>query len=156
MPALHLEDFAPGQVYESGPCDPVTAEDIVRFAAAFDPQPFHTDPEAAERSFFGGLCASGWHTAALTMRIFVDALPVAGGIVGAGVDVLEWKAPVRPGDRLSLRCQVAEVTPSRSRPDRGVIQCALETLNQDGKVVMAQRPKLVVMRRAPAGGGPAA
>jgi acyl dehydratase len=142
-PALYLEDFQPGQVFEHGPIT-LTAEDIVRFASAFDPQPFHVDPAAAERSFFHGLAASGWHTAAVAMRLLVEMLPIAGGVVGAGVESLEWTAPVRPGDRLSLRCQVLEVSPSRSRPDRGILRLIHEVLNQDGTVVMSSWPKLMV------------
>ena len=152
MQALYLEDLQPAQVFESAPCT-ITAEDIVRFAAEFDPQPFHIDPEAAERGFFHGLCASGWHTAALAMRLFVEAVPIAGGIVGAGVELLEWKAPVRPGDVLRLRCQVVEIRPSKSRPDRGIVRFAHETLNQHGEVVLSQAPKLVVPRKPAVGGG---
>jgi acyl dehydratase len=155
MSALYLEDFEPGQVFESGP-RAITAEDIVRFASEFDPQPFHLDPEAAERTFFHGLSASGWHTAALAMRLLVESLPVAGGVVGAGVEGLEWNAPVRPGDRLKLRCQVVEVIPSRSRPDRGIVRFLHEVLNQDGVVVMTQRPKLVAPRRQAASDSQAA
>ena len=100
----------------------VSREEILRFASEFDPQPFHLDPTAAEHSFFHGLSASGWHTAALAMRLFVEAVPIAGGIVGAGVELLEWKAPVRPGDELRLGCQVVEIRPSKSRPDRGIVR----------------------------------
>jgi len=152
MPALYLEDLQLGRVFESGPCT-ITAEDIIRFASEFDPQPFHLDPQAAERSFFGGLSASGWHTAAVVMRLFVEAVPIAGGIVGAGIEGMEWKAPVRPGDRLTLRCEVIEVVLSRTRADRGIVRFAHEVLNQDGQVVMTQRPKLVVSRRPPPRGG---
>ena len=155
MQQLYLEDFEPGQVFESEP-RAITAEDIVRFASEYDPQPFHLDPEAAERGFFRGLSASGWHTAALAMRLQVEALPIAGGLVGAGVEALEWKAPVRPGDRLRLRCKVLEIIPSRSRPDRGIVRFHQEVLNQDGLVVMTQRPKLVVPRRVAVGDSQAA
>ena len=152
MRALYLEDLEVAQVFESGPCG-ITAEDIVRFATEFDPQPFHLDPTAAEHSFFHGLSASGWHTAALAMRLFVEAVPIAGGIVGAGVELLEWKAPVRPGDELRLRCQVVEIRPSKSRPDRGIVRFAHEILNQRGEVVLTQAPKLVVPRRPELNGG---
>ena len=90
------------------------------------------------------------------MRLLVEALPIAGGLIGAGVEALEWKAPVRPGDRLRLRCQVVEVIPSRSRPDRGIVRFLHEVLNQDGVVVMSQKPKLVVPRRLEASGSQAA
>jgi len=152
MQPLYLDDLRPGQVFESRPCT-ITAEDIARFASEFDPQPFHLDAEAAEHSFFHGLSASGWHTAALAMRLFVESVPIAGGIVGAGVELLEWKAPVRPGDELRLRCQVVEVRPSKSRPDRGIVRFAHEVLNQHGEVVLTQAPKLVVPRKAAVSGG---
>jgi len=152
MQALYLEDFEPAQVFESRACT-ITAEDIVRFAMEFDPQPMHIDAEAAEHGFFHGLSASGWHTAALAMRLFVEAVPIAGGIVGAGVELLEWKAPVRPADELRLRCQVVEIRPSKSRPDRGLVRFAQEVLNQKGEVVLTQAPKLVVPRKPAASGG---
>jgi acyl dehydratase len=112
----------------------VTEAEIIAFATQFDPQPFHTDPEAAKSTFFGGLAASGWHTAALTMRLLVTSGPeITGGAIGAGVD-LKWPTATRPGDRLHLRITCESVTPSRSRDDRGIVVLRIETLNQDGEL----------------------
>lgn len=123
---------------------------IRAFAAAFDPQPFHLDAEAARATLFGGLAASGWHTAAITMRLQVQGgLPLAGGIVGAG-GTLEWPHPTRPGDVLHVESEVLEIVPSRSRPDRGTITVSSRTLNQRGEVVQILRAKLVVRRRTAA------
>src|ERR1700712_4644683 len=113
-PVLYLEDLQVGDVFTSGEIT-VTAEEIVAFASRYDPQPFHTDPEAAKNSFFGGLAASGWHTAALTMSLVVTQGPqFSGGTIGAGGE-LNWPTPTRPGDRLHVRVTVLEVTPSQSR-----------------------------------------
>lgn len=142
-----LEDFAVGQVYGSRRLT-VTAEDIKRFAAEFDPQPFHLDDAAARASFFGGLAASGWHTAALTMRLLVASdLKPSGGIVGAGFDEFRWPRPVRPGDELRLECEVLEVRPSKSRPAQGLIKVRTTTLNQNGEPVQVLVGNLVVPRR---------
>lgn len=120
---------------------------ITAFAAQFDPQPFHLHPDAARSSLFGGLVASGWHTAALTMRLLVDGgAPIAGGVVGAGVE-LSWPRPVRPGDVLTVQSEVLEVRPSASRPDRGIITLRSQTLNQDGEPVQILTSRLVVPRR---------
>ena len=114
---LYLDDLHVGQRFSSGTCA-IDEAQIKAFAAQFDPQPFHMDEKAAEGAFFKGLVASGWHTAAITMRLNVDSgPPLAGGIVGAGVE-LSWPAPTRPGDVLHVESEVAEITPSRSRPDR--------------------------------------
>ncbi len=147
MEPLYLEDFEPGQTFESGAAS-VSADDIIRFASEFDPQPFHTDPEAARATFFGGLAASGWHTAALAMSLSIDAVTIAGGLIGAGVEAIEWMAPVRPGDHLKLVIEVVKVVPSKSRPDRGIVHCFHKVLNQSGNVVMTFQPKLVVPRRS--------
>lgn len=146
--ALFLDDLTPGQRFESGPLT-VTRDDIVGFARAFDPQPFHLDEAAAAGSLFGGLVASGWHTAALTMRLLVESLPVAGGLVGAGGEV-SWPRPTRPGDVLRVVSEVAEVRPSRFKADRGTVLLRCETLNQGGAAVQVMQPRLVVPRR-PAG-----
>ena len=132
---LYLEDIAVGQVYRSR-CITVDAESIKGFAAAFDPQPFHLDEDAARQSFFDGLVASGWHTAALTMRLLVESefRPV-GGLIGAAVDELRWPAPVRPGDTLQVRGEVLDVRPSRSRPEQGLVRTRTTTINQHGEVV---------------------
>lgn len=148
---LHLEDFAPGRVFEGGPVT-VSEAEILAFARDYDPQYFHTDPEAAKaHPVFAGHCASGWHTAALTMRMVVHAFggQLPWGVVG-GQGELQWPKPVRPGDTLSLRSEVVEVTPSRSKPDRGVVLFRNTTLNQHGDAVQVFTVKVLVPVR-PAG-----
>jgi acyl dehydratase len=143
-----LEDFAPGQKFGSGRLR-VEAERVKRFAADFDPQPFHLDEDAARRSLFGGLVASGWHTAAMTMRLLVESeLRPAGGIIGAGFDEFRWPRPVRPGDELRVEIEVLEVRPSKSRPEQGVVKVRTTTLNQNGEPVQVSVGNLVVPRRA--------
>ena len=143
---LYLDDLHVGQRFTSGTCA-VDEAQIRAFAAQFDPQPFHMDEKAAERTFFKGLVASGWHTAAITMRLNVDSgPPLAGGIVGAGVE-MSWPAPTRPGDVLHVESEVAEITPSRSRPDRGTIVLLSRTVNQRGEIVQILKARLVVPRR---------
>ncbi|TWB31930.1 MaoC family dehydratase [Nitrospirillum bahiense] len=144
-PKLYLDDLQPGQRHVTG-THTLDAPGIKAFAAQFDPQPFHLDEEAAGRSFFGGLAASGWHTAAVTMRLMVDGLPIAGGVIGAGADIT-WPAPTRPGDILQAHCEILEVKPSRSRPDRGMITLRTETRNQRGEVVQLMTTRVVVFRR---------
>lgn len=144
---LYLDDLIIGQRFESGEVT-LDAGAVRAFAREFDPQPFHLDEEAARDSLFGGLAASGWHTAALTMRLLVDSVPVAGGIIGAGCEIA-WPHPARPGDTLSVTSEIVEVTPSRSRPDRGRVVVRSETLNQKGEVVQVLVAKLVVPRRVP-------
>ncbi len=111
----------------------LTAEDIVRFASEFDPQPFHLDAEAAQASLFAGLAGSGWHIAAISMQLLVEAVPSASGIIGTEAH-LEWPTPSRPGDELSVRVTVEAVVPSRSRPSRARVTLACETVNQEGAV----------------------
>jgi acyl dehydratase len=143
---LYLDDFCVGQRFVSG-AHTVDAEAIKAFAREFDPQPFHLDEEAAKGTLFGGLVASGWHTAALTMRLMVQrGLPVAGGIVGLGGE-MNWPRPTRPGDTLTVVSEIMEVTPSRSRPDRGVVRVRSETRNQRAEVVQFLDAKLLVPRR---------
>jgi acyl dehydratase len=126
----------------------VSAERIKSFAAEFDPQPFHLDDAAARGSIFRGLAASGWHTAAMTMRLLVESeLEPAGGIVGAGFDEFRWPAPVRPGDELRVEIEVLEVRPSKSRPDIGVVKIRTTTLNQKGEAVQVNVGNLMVPRR---------
>ena len=150
--ALHLEDLAPGQRYGSSKRITVTAADIVDFAAQYDPQPFHLDEEAGRRSVFGGLAASGWHTAAMTMRMLVESdLWPAGGIVGAGMDELRWPRPVHAGDELSIETEILEVRPSRSRPEQGLVKARTTTFNGRGEPVQVLVANLVVPRR-PEGG----
>ncbi|TMI02170.1 MAG: MaoC family dehydratase [Betaproteobacteria bacterium] len=147
MSEKYLEDFAAGQVYGSGRIT-VGKERIKAFAAEFDPQPFHLDEDAARRTIFGGLAASGWHTAALTMRLLVQSeLKPAGGIVGAGFDEFRWPLPVRPGDELSVESEVLEVRPSKSRPNQGVIKVRTTTRNQKGEAVQVFVGNLIVPRR---------
>jgi acyl dehydratase len=145
---LYLEDLAPGQTYRTGEIT-VDAEAIRRFAAAFVPQPFHLDDEAAKDSIFGGLAASGWHTAALTMRLLAtQGAPLAWGVVGAGLDELRWPRPVRPGDRLHVESEVVEVRPSRSRPTQGLVKMRSTTLNQNGEPVQIFVANLIVPKRS--------
>ncbi len=146
MTKLYLDDIHVGQRFTSGSLT-VEEERIKAFARDFDPQPFHLDEAAAKASLFGGLAASGWHTAAMTMRLLVDGgAPVAGGIVGAGGE-LSWPRPTRPGDVLTVVSEVLEVTPSKSRSDRGMVTVRSETLNQKGEAVQIATMKLVVPRR---------
>jgi acyl dehydratase len=145
--AQYFEDFRPGDVQETGSVK-VTKEEIVAFARQFDPQPFHVDEEAARRSPFGGLIASGWHTAALCMRLIVGLLgPDSGSLGSPGVDELRWLKPVRPGDELSVRVEVLETTPSRSKPDRGLVKLRYTMRNQDGEEVMTMIALGLVLRR---------
>src|SRR6516165_1550507 len=135
MTVQYLEDFEPGQKFNSGRLR-VDRERIKSFGAEFDPQPFHVDESAARDSLFKGLAASGWHTAAMTMRLLVEGeLRPAGGIVGAGFDEFRWPHPVRPGDELRLESEILEVRPSKSRPQQGLIKVRTTTFNQDGKAV---------------------
>lgn len=140
---LYLDDLEVGQRFASGRHVLDTAQ-IKAFAAEYDPQPFHLDEQAAEDSLFAGLAASGWHTAAITMRLLVQGgAPIAQGIIGAGVDIA-WPRPTRPGDVLQVESEVLEITPSRSRPDRGVVSLRSETRNQRGEVVQVMTARLVV------------
>jgi acyl dehydratase len=143
---LYLEDLEAGQAFSSRSTI-VNEDDITSFAARFDPQPFHVDREAAASSLFGGLIASGWHTAALTMRLLVEGgAPIAGGIVGAGAEIL-WPRPTRPGDVLTVHSEVLEVRPSASRPDRGIVTLRSETRNQNGETVQVLTSRIIVPRR---------
>ncbi len=148
MRERYFEDFTVGQTFHSGPTAPLTPEQIKAFAGQFDPQPFHLDEEAAKRSIFKGLAASGWHTAALTMRLFVesDVQPV-GGYVGAGGEELRWPRPTRPGDTLRVEIQVTETRASRSRPELGIVKLQITTFNQNDEVVQIAKPVMMVPRR---------
>jgi len=136
----YLEDFKVGEVIESG-TRTLTKDEIMAFAREFDPQPFHTDPERARASSFGGLIASGWHTASLFMRLLVDAYvnTVANSMGSPGVDKIEWLKPVRPGDTLTGRLTIVDLIASKSRPDRGTIRTLGEMINQQGETVMTIR-----------------
>ena len=145
--SLYLDDLHVGQRFKSG-THMLDAEQIKAFAAEFDPQSFHMDEKAGENSLFKGLSASGWHTAAITMRLNVEGgLPLAGGIIGGGGE-LSWPAPTRAGDILQVENEVLEITPSRSRPDRGRVTVLVRTANQRGEIVQTFKVKLVVPRRA--------
>jgi acyl dehydratase len=135
----YWEDIKAGEVIELGSCT-VTKEAMVAFAREFDPQPFHTDEETAKRTIWGGLIASGWHTGSMLMRLFYDGfLKDTVSLGSPGIDELKWLKPVRPGDTLSGRLTILETTPSRSRPDRGIIRSQMEVLNQHGEVVMSTK-----------------
>lgn len=143
----YLDDLTVGQKFGSGHLT-LELDAIRRFAGEFDPQPFHLDDEAAQATIFRGLAASGWHTAALTMRLLVESeFRPAGGIVGAGVDDLRWPRPVRPGDELCVETEVLEVRPSKSRPQQGIARLRVTTLNQDGEVLQTYVASLVMQRR---------
>jgi acyl dehydratase len=148
MTRHYLEDFAAGQRYGGAERIRIEKARIVAFATEFDPQPFHLDEQAAGSSIFGGLAASGWHTAAATMRLLVASdLKPAGGIVGAGFDEFRWPRPVRPGDELRVESEVLEVRPSKSRPEQGLIKVRTTTLNQNGEAVQITVGNLVVPRK---------
>jgi acyl dehydratase len=146
MDKLFLDDLEVGQRFTSG-AHRLDAAEIKAFAGQYDPQPFHLDEATAADSLFGGLAASGWHTAAVTMRLLVEGgAPFAGGLVGAGAEVA-WPRPTRPGDELTVVSEVVEIWPSRSRPERGMVTLKSETRNQRGEVVQTLVARLVVPRR---------
>ena len=143
----YLEDFAVGQTFGSGRWR-VDEERIKSFAAEFDPQPFHLDAAAAERTIFHGLAASGWYTAALTMRLLVDGeLKPAGGIIGLGFDEFRWPRAVKPGDELHLVSEILDVRASKSRPDQGLVKVRTTTFNQNDEPVQITVGNLLVPRR---------
>ena len=147
MSLLYFEDFPPGEVSEYGD-RLVTAEDIVEFARDFDPQPFHLDDEAGRETQAGGLIASGWHTAALLMRMNCDEFILRSASQGApGTDEVNWLKPVRPGDRLRVRRTTLSARVSRSRPETGLVEMLFEVLNQNGEIVMTQKGTLFIGRR---------
>ena len=148
MTKRYLEDFAVGQVFKSGR-KRVDKDEIFTFAREYDPQPFHLDEAAARQSPFAGLAASGWHSAAMSMRLIVDGeFKPAGGILGVGFDELSWPRAVRPGDELYVKSEVLEVRPSKSRPDRGMIRVRNTTFNQNDEPVQVFTGNLLVPRRA--------
>lgn len=144
---LHLEDLYPGQQFVSG-THQIDAAQIKAFAAQFDPQPFHLDEAAAAASVFGGLVASGWHTAAITMRLLTLGLPLRGGVIGAGGEI-QWPNPTRPGAILQVRSEVLTVRASKSRPDRGVISVRSETRNQYDETLQRMHSTMIALRRPP-------
>jgi len=148
MAGFYMDDFTVGQVFESKSVT-ITPDAIKRFAAEFDPQPFHLDEKAAIGTFFGGLAASGWHTAALTMRLLVDTFPIEGGLIGASHDEFGWPRPTRPGDHLKITVEVLELRPSKSRPDRGMGKIRTTTWNQANEAVQIMVTNVVLPRKQP-------
>src|SRR5579863_10345863 len=148
MSKIHyFEDFSVGQIFNTGRLQ-IDSDQIKTFATQFDPQPFHLDEEAAKNSVFRGLAASGWHTAALTMRLMTDGeFKPAGGIIGVGFDELSWSRPVRPSDELHAKSEILEVRPSKSRNDRGLIRVRTTTYNQNDEAVQSFVGNLIVPRR---------
>jgi acyl dehydratase len=144
----YFEDYIPGSVFEYGEIR-VEESEILEFARRFDPQDMHVDPEKAARGRFGGLVASGWHTAAMMMRLLAGKfLPKNASLASPGIDELRWLRPVRPGDVLRIRVSVLEATRSRSKPDRGVVRALVEVLNQHGEVAMSLKPMTIIACRS--------
>ena len=149
MRELYLDDLRVGQRFTSGTYA-LDEGQLIAFASQFDPQPFHLDAAAAKETLFGGLVASGWHTVAISMRLMVEGgVPLAGGLVGVGAEV-SWPRPTRPDDVLRVESEILEITPSRSRPDRGMVKVRSQTLNQRDEVVQVLEARMVVPRRPPA------
>jgi len=146
MKARHFEDFKAGDRFQSEPFA-VTEKQIIEFAREFDPQLFHLDPTAAKRTIFQGLVASGWHTAAITMRLFVQTLNFAEGAVGLGVDELRWPNSVRPGDALRVETEIVDLRPSKSKPDRGIVRIRNVTRNQHGEIVQTMFASALVPKK---------
>lgn len=145
---LYLEDHVPGATYSFGSIV-VDEKAIIDFASRYDPQVFHMDPEAAKKTSFGGLVASGWHTVCLAMRLLVDHhVSHVANLGSPGVDELRWLKPVRPGDELSVRLTILEVKPSESKPDRGTARGLVEVLNQAGETVSSWKGIAIVRRRS--------
>lgn len=142
---IYLDDISVGDVFVSE-THPLDAEQVVRFATQFDPQPFHLDEDAAKDSFFQGLAASGWHTSAITMRLLVQSLPLAGGVIGAGGEV-SWPQATRPGDILQVTSTIIEIIPSRSKPDRAIVVVECKTSNQKGEVLQRLLAKILCFKK---------
>jgi acyl dehydratase len=142
---IALDDLAVGDRFISREF-PLDTAQIKDFASDFDPQHFHLDEATAEESFFKGLAASGWHTAAITMRLMVESVPIADGLIGAGVEI-SWPRPTRPGDVLHVESTILDIQPSKSRPDRGIVALQTDTFNQNGEQVQKLVSKLLVFRR---------
>ncbi|MGE0797444.1 MAG: MaoC family dehydratase [Lautropia sp.] len=146
----YFEDYVPGAVFEYGPIA-VEEDEVIAFAKRFDPQPMHTDPEAAARGPFHGLIASGWHSIGLLMRLFVEHyISAVASLASPGVDEVRWIKPVRPGDRLRLRVSVTDSRLSRSKPDRGIVHSSVEGINQAGEVVVRFKAMNLIGVRGPA------
>jgi len=143
----YFEDYRPGLIVTAGPVI-VSEAEILDFARRYDPQPMHIDAASAQAGQFGGLIASGWHTAALMMRLIAtEFLSPQSGLASPGIEALRWLKPVRPGDALSLRATVLDARPSRSKPDQGIVRSLVEILNQHGEVVMTLKPISIIRRR---------
>ena len=147
MNEVFFEDLKPGQIFSSKTIR-VDAGEITSFATKYDPQPFHLDEATARNTFFRGLAASGWHTAALTMKLLVESdFKPAGGFIGAGLEELRWPKPVRPGDELRMTVEILEVRSSRSKPHQGIAKIKTTTLNQHGKAVQVYVAQIVILGR---------
>lgn len=142
---LMLDDLFIGQIFKSEDYA-LAASEIIEFASKYDPQPFHLSDDGAKDSIFGSLAASGWQTAAITMRLFVGSVPIEGGLIGAGADV-SWTRPVRPGDILHVDSEVTQIRPSKSRPDRGTVTMRSITKNQKDETVQIMESRIVVPRK---------
>jgi acyl dehydratase len=147
MPNRYFDDLKVGDRFKSQPVE-VTGEEIIDFAREFDPQVFHLEPAKAEQTIFKGLIASGWHTAAITMRLFVQTLNFAEGAIGLGVDELRWPNPVRPGDSLSVETEIIDLRLSRSKPNYGIVRLRNVTMNQRGEIVQTMFANAMVPVRA--------
>jgi acyl dehydratase len=144
---MYLDDFVVGTRYETDTIA-VNQDEVIAFANRYDPQPFHTDPEAAKTTLFGGLAASGWMTASLTMRLLIESGHIpTGGLIAREIEKIEWPRPTRPGDTLRAVSEVIETIPSKSKPDRGMLRMRTETRNQNGEIVQVLTALLVVPRR---------
>ena len=148
MKEHYFDDLKVGDRFKSEPLG-VTEKQLIEFAHKFDPQMFHLSRKKAERTIFKGLVASGWHTAAMTMRLFVQTLNVAEGAIGLGVDELRWPNVVRPGDVLTVETEIVDLRPSRSRPSFGIIRLRNVTTNQRGEIVQTMLASAMVPRRKP-------
>ena len=145
---LYLEDLSVGDLFTSGK-HRVSVDEIKSFARQYDPQPFHLDEEAAKDTLFAGLAASGWHSAAITMKLLIGCLPIANGLIGAGMEI-SWPIPTRPDDEVHVEVRIIAIKPSRSKPDMGIVTMQFDTLNQHGEPVQKTEAKMVVFRRKPA------
>ncbi|MDO5770326.1 MAG: MaoC family dehydratase [Psychrobacter sp.] len=146
MEKQYLEDLKVGDKWISRE-QVINSDDIKAFAKDYDPQPFHLDEAAAKDTFFAGLAASGWQTASITMRLMVETIPIATGLIGAGGQI-SWPRPTRPGDSLHMVAEVIEIKPSRSKPDRGIVTVQIDTLNQEGEAVQTFTCNMLAFRRS--------
>ena len=147
MNERYLDDLKVGERFQSGQYI-VTEEEIINFAREFDPQPFHLDSAVARQTMFQGLIASGWHTAAITMRLFVQTLNFAEGAIGLGVDELRWPNAVGPGDALQVETEIVDLRVSRSKPSHGIVRLRNVTVNQRGEIVQTMSASALVLRRS--------